>query len=86
MKAHVGIHGNEIADFLAKKGSTLGEGPSNELLIPKVKQSNEINRYFNKKRIKAWKSYDQARQTGSQYQILKRVINSLQGSAMSLEY
>ena len=24
VKAHVGIHGNEVADFLAKKGSTLG--------------------------------------------------------------
>ena len=63
MKAHVGIHGNEIADSLAKKGSTLGEGPSNELLIPKVKQTNEINNHFNKKWIKAWNSYDQARQT-----------------------
>ena len=63
MKAHVGIHGNETADSLAKRGSSLGEGPTNELLLPRVKQRNEIDNYFNKKWSKAWKSYDQARQT-----------------------
>ena len=63
MKAHVGTHGNEIADFLAKRGSTIGDGPSNELLTPKAKQSIEINNHFMKKWTKAWKSYDQARQT-----------------------
>ena len=63
VKAHVGTHGNEIADFLAKRGSSLGDGHSNELLIPRVKQKNEINKYFDTKWLKAWKSYDQARQT-----------------------
>ena len=63
MKAHVGIHGNETADSLAKRGSSLDEGPTNELLLPRVKQRNEIDNYFNKKWSKAWKSYDQARQT-----------------------
>ena len=63
MKAHVGIHGNEIADFLAKKGSSIGDGPSNELLIPKAKQTKEIVDYFNLKWSKAWKWYEQARQT-----------------------
>ena len=53
----------KIDDFLAKKGSSLGDGPSNELLIPRVKQKNEIDKYFNKKWSKAWKSYNQARQT-----------------------
>ena len=63
VKAHVGIPGNEIADFLAKRGSQICDGPSNELLTPNAKQSNEINDYFVNKWAKAWKSYDQARQT-----------------------
>ena len=63
VKAHVGIHGNEIADFLAKKGSSLGDGPTDEILIPKAKQKLEINDYFQSKWSKAWKFYDQARQT-----------------------
>ena len=63
VKAHVGIHGNEIADFLAKKGSSLGEGPTDQLLIPKAKQKRQINEYFHSKWSKAWKSYAQARQT-----------------------
>ena len=63
VKAHVGIHGNEVADFLAKKGSTLGEGPSNELLTPQTKQKCGINEYFNKKWLNAWQSYGEARQT-----------------------
>ena len=32
--AHVGIHGNEVADFIAKKGSALDEGSTNKLLTP----------------------------------------------------
>ena len=63
VKAHVGIHGNEVADSLAKKGSSLGEGPTNELLTPQVKQRSGINDYFHKKWSKAWKSYKEARQT-----------------------
>ena len=63
MKAHVGIHGNEVADSLAKKGSSLGEGPTNEILTPQIKQKSGINDYFHKKWSKAWKSYEEARQT-----------------------
>ena len=63
VKAHVGIHGNEIADFLAKKGSSLGEGPTDQLKIPKAKQKCEINDYFHSKWSNAWKCYSQARQT-----------------------
>ena len=63
VKAHVGIHGNEVADFLAKKGSSLGEGPTNELLTPQSKQRCVINDYFHKKWTTAWQSYDAARQT-----------------------
>ena len=63
VKAHVGIHGNEIADFLAKKGSSLGEGPTDELLTPQVKQKSEIQAYFLKKWAKEWTSYGEARQT-----------------------
>ena len=59
----MGIHGKEVADFLAKKGSTLGEGPSNELLTPQTKQKCGINEYFNKKWLNAWQSYGEARQT-----------------------
>ena len=63
VKAHVGIHGNEIADFLAKKGSSLQNGPMDQLLIPRAKQKTEISNYFQTKWCKAWKSYEQARQT-----------------------
>ena len=42
----MGIHGNEVADFLTKKGSSLGEGSTNELLTPQVKQKCGINDYF----------------------------------------
>jgi hypothetical protein len=31
VKAHVGIHGNEIADLLAKRETTLGAGPNNPI-------------------------------------------------------
>ena len=63
VKAHVGIHGNEVADFLAKKGSSLGEGPTNELLTPQIKQKSGINDYFHRKWSKVWNSYKEARQT-----------------------
>ena len=43
VKAHVGIPGNEIADFLAKRGSSLGDGPTDELLTPQSKQRKETN-------------------------------------------
>ena len=63
MKAHVRIPGNEIADYLAKRGSSLGDGPTDEVLIPQIKQRNEINNFFYSKWTKAWKFYEQARQT-----------------------
>jgi ribonuclease HI len=63
VKARVGIHGNEVADSLAKKGSSLGEGPTNELLTPQIKQKGEIKDHFYKKWAKAWNSYTEARQT-----------------------
>ena len=63
VKAHVGIHGNEVADFLAKKGSSLGEGPTDELLTPQVKQKFEIQAYFHRKWANKWASYSEARQT-----------------------
>ena len=63
MKAHIGIHGNEVADFLAKIGSSLGEGPTDELLTPQVKQKFEIQAYFHRKWANTWASYSEARQT-----------------------
>ena len=55
--------GNEIADFLAKRGTSLGDGPTDEPLIPQIKQKAEINNYFYNKWAKAWKLYNHARQT-----------------------
>ena len=63
VKAHVGIQGNETADFLAKQGSSLGEGPTDELLIPQVKQKYAIDTHFHRKWEIAWSSYGEARQT-----------------------
>ena len=63
MKAHVGIQGNETADFLAKQGSSLGEGPTDELSTPQVKQKNAIDTYFHQKWKIARSSYGEARQT-----------------------
>ena len=63
MKTHVGIQGNETADFLAKKGSSIGHGHSDELLVPKANQKMEILNYFKLKWSKAWNLYEQARQT-----------------------
>ena len=63
VKAHVGIQGNETADFLAKQGTSLGEGPTDELLIPQVKQKYAIDTHFHRKWEIAWSSYGEARQT-----------------------
>ena len=63
IKAHVGIHGNEVADTLAKKGTTLGEGPSNEILPPYATQKKKINEYYRAKWNKEWELYQEARQT-----------------------
>ena len=63
VKAHIGIHGNEVADTLAKKGTLLGEGPATELLTPKALQKKEIRLYYTQKWRQEWKSYAAARQT-----------------------
>ena len=59
----MGIHGNEVADFLTKKGSSLGEGSTNELLTPQVKQKSRIYDYIMNKWSKAWHSDGEPRQT-----------------------
>ena len=48
---------------MAKKGSSLQNGPMDQLLIPRAKQKTEISNYFQTKWSKVWKSYEQARQT-----------------------
>ena len=48
---------------MAKRGSSLGNGPTYELLTPQVRQKNEIKNFFYNKWAKAWKLFDQARQT-----------------------
>ena len=63
VKAHVDIPGNEAADALAKRGTSIGDGPSTELLTPLVTQRNEIRNYYRRKWDKEWKSYPEARQT-----------------------
>ena len=63
VKAHVGIPGNEVADALAKCGTALGEGPSNEILPSYTKQKQLIYDYFKDKWSKAWILYPEARQT-----------------------
>ena len=52
-----------MADFLAKRGTTLGEGPSNDMWPAVAKQKAEIKSYFHKKWTKAWNAYKEARQT-----------------------
>jgi hypothetical protein len=44
--AHVSIHGNEMADLLAKRGTTLGTGPIEDLPIPAVNLKNTIKTHF----------------------------------------
>ena len=63
VKAHVGIHGNEVADSLAKKGTTLGNGAVEGLLTPQANQAKQIDDFFRKKWNKQWNSYEHARQT-----------------------
>ena len=63
VKAHVDIPGNEVTDFLAKKGTTLGNGPNMEILTPYAKQREEIKKYFLKQWCREWYSYQEARQT-----------------------
>jgi hypothetical protein len=52
VKAHVGIYGNEMADLLAKIGTTLGTGPIEDLPIPAVNLKNTIKTHFYQK----WKT------------------------------
>ena len=63
VKAHIGTQGNETADSLAKKGSTLGVGPVNDIPVPLVNLKNNIKDHFKKKWTKAWKEYKHGRQT-----------------------
>ena len=49
VKAHIGIPGNEVADSLAKRGTTLGSGQTDELLTPQANQATAMREFFNKK-------------------------------------
>ena len=68
VKAHINIPGNEVADFLAKKGSTLGEGHNREIQVPARVVKNDIERIFNDKWATAWHEYKHARQTKTWFQ------------------
>jgi hypothetical protein len=63
VKAHVGIHGNEMADLLTKRGTTLGAGPIEDLPIPAVNLKNTIKSHFYQKWKTMWKNYIKCRQT-----------------------
>ena len=55
---------SKLEDLVSVKDfGAAGDGATNELLTQKVNQKNQIDNYFQKKWSKAWKSYDQARQT-----------------------
>ena len=63
VKAHIGIPGNEVADFLAKKGSTLGEGHLIEMRVPLIKVKRDIEKFYYNKWSQSWQSWEHARQT-----------------------
>ena len=63
IKAHVGTPGNECADFLAKKGSTLGEGHSRDMSVPLIKVKRDIEIFYYKRWYQTWHDYQHARQT-----------------------
>jgi hypothetical protein len=63
VKAHVGIHGNEMADLLAKRGTTLGTGPIEDLPIPAVNLKNTIKTHLYQKWKTMWKNHTKFRQT-----------------------
>ena len=41
----------------------MGNVTTGEILTPKVRQKNEINKFFHRKWINSWESYPEARQT-----------------------
>ena len=63
VKAHVGTPGNECADYLAKKGSTLGEGHAREMSVPLIKVKRDIEKIYYKRWYQTWHDYQHARQT-----------------------
>jgi hypothetical protein len=63
VKAHVGIHGNAMADLLAKRGTTLGTGPIEDLPIPAVNLKKTIITHFYQKWKIMWKNHIKCRQT-----------------------
>ena len=63
VKAHIGIPGNECADYLAKNGSTLGEGHSREMSVPSIKVKRDIEKFYYKRWAQNWHEYQHARQT-----------------------
>ena len=63
VKAHIGIPGNACADYLAKNGSTLGEGHSREMSVPSIKVKRDIEKFYYKRWAQNWHEYQHARQT-----------------------
>ena len=63
VKAHVGTAGNETADSLAKRGTTLGEGTIQGIHPAYNKQRKNIDEHYQKIWESDWKNYKEARQT-----------------------
>ena len=63
VKAHIGTPGNECADFLAKKGSTLGTGNNGMIETPLTVVKRDIDKFYYNKWKAAWLQYKSARQT-----------------------
>jgi len=63
VKAHVGNHGNETADSLAKRGTTLGEGKVVGVFDPVINQKTNIKKFYTRRWNNQWKKYPEARQT-----------------------
>ena len=63
VKAHVGNPGNETADSLAKRGTTLGDGKVEGVFDPIVNQKTNIKKFYTRRWNIQWKQYPEARQT-----------------------
>ena len=48
---------------MAKKGTTLGEGPSNDIATAYASLKNEIKKFYQRKWQEDWEKYTEARQT-----------------------